>query len=258
MSDIVSKLSDGILRVELNRPAKKNAMTGAMYGRLAEIFGEAAHDDAVRVVFWSGAGSDFCAGNDVQDFLENPPGPDNFPQRQLMDALVGFEKPIVVAVQGWAVGVGATMLTHGDFVYAGETAKFQAPFINLGLTPEFGSSFSLPMQVGRLAATEMLLLGAPVTAARAAELGLATRAVPDEDLLATAAATAQQLADKPGDALRASKRLIKRSSMGALREAMDVENQEFFARLGSAEAQEALTAFLEKRPPNFAASTKPR
>ena len=133
MSDIITERSDGILRVEFNRPEKKNAMTGGMYTRLADIFNEAAEDEETRVVLWHGAGDAFCAGNDVEDFLKNPPGPGESPQARLMDAFIGFEKPIVVAVQGAAIGGGTTMLTHCDFVYAGESAKFQLPFINLAL-----------------------------------------------------------------------------------------------------------------------------
>ena len=169
-----------------------------------------------------------------------------------MDALIGLEKPIVAAVQGAAIGGGTTMLTHCDFVYAGESAKFQVPFINLALVPEFGSSFSVPARMGHLRAAELFLLGEFFTATRAAELGLVTRVVPDRDLLATATETAQKLAAKPSGALRASKRLIKQASIGQIRDAaLKIEPPVFFERLRSAEAKEAFSAFLEKRPPNF-------
>jgi enoyl-CoA hydratase/carnithine racemase len=251
MSDIVTERSNGILRVEFNRPEKKNAMTGGMYTRLAEIFDEAAGDVETRVVLWHSAGDTFSAGNDVGDFLKNPPGPGESPQARLMDAFVRFEKPIVVAVQGAAVGGGTTMLTHCDFVYAGESAKFQLPFINLALVPEFGSSYSLPARIGHLRAAELFLLGERFDAARAAELGLVTRVVPDRDLLATATAAAQKLAAKPNDALRASKRLLKQGFIDQVKAAISAENQSFSERVRSAEAKEALSAFLEKRPPNF-------
>src|SRR5215471_17573999 len=143
MSDIITERTDAILRVQLNRPAQKNAMTSSMYTNLADILNKADKDDAIRVVLWHSAGDAFCAGNDIGDFLKNPPGPNDFPQGRLMDALIGFEKPIVAAVQGLAVGGGTTMLTHCDFDYAGESAKFELPFINLGLVPEFGSSYSV-------------------------------------------------------------------------------------------------------------------
>ena len=254
MSDIVTEQSDGILRVELNRPDKKNALTAAMYTRLADIFNEAAKDEETRVVLWCGAGNVFSAGNDMVDFLNNPPGAGNFPQGLLMDALIGFEKPIVAAVQGAAIGGGTTMLTHCDFIYAVESAKFQLPFINLALVPEFGSSFSIPARVGYLQAAELYLLGETFTAARATELGLVTRVVPDADLLTTATATAQKLAAKPSGALLASKRLLKQASIGQLKEAIKNESQEFMERVSSPDAKEALTAFLEKRPPNFTKS----
>jgi len=255
MSDIVTERSNGILRVELNRPEKKNALIGAMYTRLADIFNEAAEDEETRVVLWHSAGDAFSAGNDVGDFLKNPPGPGNFPQARLMDAFIRFEKPIVVAVQGAAVGSGTTMLTHCDVVYAGESAKFQLPFINLALVPEFGSSYSLPARIGHLRAAELFLLGEPFSAARAAELGLVTRVVPDQHLFATAMEAAQKLAAKPGGALRASKRFIKQGFIDQVKAAIRVENEAFIERVRSTEAKEALAAFLEKRPPNFNRTT---
>jgi enoyl-CoA hydratase/carnithine racemase len=251
MTDILTERSGGILRVELHRPEKKNAMTGAMYTQLANILIDAAKDGETRVVLWHGAGDDFCAGNDAGEFLKGPPGLGESPQMQLMHAFVGFEKPIVAAVQGAAVGGGTTMLTHCDVVYASETARFQLPFINLALTPEFGSSYSLPARIGHLRAAELFLLGERFSAARAAELGLVTRVVPDDGLFATAMETAQKLAAKPGGALQASKRLLKRGFIDQIKAAIDAEGQEFSERLRSAEAKEALSAFLEKRPPNF-------
>ncbi|MDA9499203.1 enoyl-CoA hydratase [Bradyrhizobium sp. CCBAU 11357] len=257
MSDINTEISGGILRVELNRPAQKNAMTAGMYTNLAGIISEADKDEHIRVVLWHGAGDAFCAGNNIGDFLKNPPGPGESPQSALINAFVAFEKPIVAAVQGAAVGGGTTMLTHCDFVYAGESAKFKLPFIDLALVPEFGSSFSIPARVGHLRAAELFLLGEPFSAARAVELGLATRVVPDRDLLATATATAQKLAAKPAGALRASKRFIKQAWIGQLREAAKSESREFSERIHSPEATEAFTAFREKRPPNFANLPKP-
>src|SRR6516164_5532570 len=248
MSDILTERTDGILRVQLNRPAQKNAMTSAMYMDLADILNEADKDDAIRVVLWHSTGNVFSAGNDVVDFLKNPPRPGAFPQGDLMDAFVRFEKPIVAAVQGAAIGGGTTMLTHCDFIYAVESAKFQLPFINLALVPEFGSSFSLPSRIGYLRAAELYLLGEPFGAARAAELGVVTRVVPDQQLFATAMETAQKLAAKPGDALRASKRLLKQAFIDEVKAAIQLEMQEFSVRVRSAEAKEALSAFLEKRP----------
>ena len=149
------------------------------------------------------------------------------------------------------------MLTHCDFVYAGESAKFQMPFINLGLVPEFGSTCSVPMRIGHVRAAELILLGLPFDARRAVELGLVTRVVPDKELLATATETAEKLAEKPAGALQACKRLMKRSSREQIEQAMKVEGEEFASRVRSAEAREAFTAFLEKRPPDFTRTKEP-
>ncbi len=168
MKEIITEHSEGILRVALNRPTKRNAMTSSMYVTLAEIFTDAAKDEHTRVVLWHGAGDSFCAGNDIEDFLKNPPGPGESPQARLMNALVDFDKPIVVAVQGAAIGGGTTMLMHCDFVYAGESARFRMPFIDLAVVPEFGSSCSVPARIGHLRAAELILLGLPFDAKRAA------------------------------------------------------------------------------------------
>src|SRR4029079_9472923 len=172
-----------ILRVQMNRPAKRNAMTSSMYAALADIFNNAADDDGVRVVLWHGAGDSFSAGNDVEDFLKNPPGPGESPQSRLMNALIDFDKPLIAAVHGAAIGGGTTMLTHCDFVYAGVSAKFQMPFINLALVPEFGSSCSVPARIGHIRAAELILLGLPFDDHRAADLGFVTQVMPDQTVL---------------------------------------------------------------------------
>jgi enoyl-CoA hydratase/carnithine racemase len=251
MSDVVTQRSGSILRVQLNRPAKKNAMTSAMYVTIADSLNAAAKDDDIRVVLWHGAGDSFCAGNDVEDFMRNPPGPGESPQAHLIGALINFEKPVVAAVHGAAIGGGTTMLTHCDFVYAGESAKFQMPFINLALVPEFGASYSIPARIGYLRAAELIELGLPFDAQRARELGLVTRVVPDEKLLATATETAQKLAEKPSIALQACKRLMKQPIRAQLEQAAKLENEEFSVRVRSADAKEAFTAFIEKRRPDF-------
>jgi enoyl-CoA hydratase/carnithine racemase len=256
MNEIVTEHSENVLRVELNRPAKLNAMTSAMYMTLADIFNGAAKDEDVRVVLWHGAGASFCAGNDLEDFLKNPPGPGESPQARLMNALLDFDKPLVAAVQGAAIGGGTTMLLHCDFVYAGESARFQMPFINLAVVPEFGSSCIVPARIGHLRAAELILLGSPFDAKRAAELGLVTHVIPDQSLLATATETARKLALKPAGALQASKRLMKRPSREQIKAAMISENEEFSVQVRSEDAKEAFTAFLEKRKPDFTRAVK--
>jgi enoyl-CoA hydratase/carnithine racemase len=251
MDEIVTEHSESILRVVLNRPTKKNAMTSGMYLALAEVFKDAGKDERIRVVLWHGAGNSFCAGNDVEDFLKNPPGPGDSPQARLMNALIDFDKPLIAAVHGAAIGGGTTMLTHCDFVYAGESAKFQMPFINLAIVPEFGSSCTVPGRIGHIRAAELSLLGLPFDAKRAADLGFVTQIVPDQNLLATATETARRLAAKPAGALQASKRLMKRPFREQIKAAMKAENEEFSTQIRSEDAKEALTAFLEKRPPDF-------
>ena len=256
MDDIVTEHAGGILSVQLNRPTKRNAMTSAMYLSLASIFNKAANDENTRVILWHGAGDSFCAGNDVEDFLKKPPGPGESPQAGLMNAFVNFDKPVVAAVHGAAVGGGTTMLTHCDFIYAGESAKFQMPFVNLAVVPEFGSSCSVPARIGHLRAAELLLLGASFGAGRAAELGLVTEVVSDKDVLARANETARKLAAKPAAALQASKKLMKQPFREQIKAAMKAENEEFSAQVRSADAKEAFSAFLEKRKPDFTRSTK--
>jgi enoyl-CoA hydratase/carnithine racemase len=256
MEEIVTEHAASILRVQLNRPTKRNAMTSAMYLSLASIFNEAANDENTRVVLWYGAGDSFCAGNDIEDFLKNPPGAGESPQARLMNALVNFDKPIVAAVQGAAIGGGTTMVTHCDFIYAGESTKFQMPFINLAVVPEFGSSWSMPSRIGHMRAAELILLGTPFDGRRAAELGLVTEVVSDKDVLATASETARKLAAKPAGALQASKRLMKQPFRDQIKAAMKAENEEFSVQVRSADAKEAFTAFLEKRKPDFTRTVK--
>src|SRR5262249_5637808 len=162
-------------------------------------------------------------GNDIEDFLTNPPGAGESPQARLANALVNLNKPIIAAVRGVAIGGGTTLLTHCDFVYASETAKFQLPFVNLGLVPEFGSSWSLPARAGQLRAAELIMLGLPFDARHAVEIGLVTRVVPDDALLTTATETAEKLAAKPPVALQACKRLTKRYARERIVDAVKAE-----------------------------------
>src|SRR5580704_358905 len=163
MNELLNERSGSILKVQFNRPTKKNAMTAAMYTGLADLLNEADKDDDTNVVLLYGAGDSFSAGNDLEDFAKNPPGPGDSPQAHLINALIRFSKPLVAAVHGVAIGGGTTILTHFDFVYAAESARFQVPFINLALVPEFGSSFLLPRQIGYLQAAELILLGGTST-----------------------------------------------------------------------------------------------
>jgi enoyl-CoA hydratase/carnithine racemase len=256
MDEIITERSGSILRIELNRPTKRNAMTSSMYATLADLFNAAASEEGTRVVLWHGAGDSFCAGNDIEDFLKNPPGPGDSPQARLMNALLDFDKPLVAAVHGAAIGGGTTMLLHCDFVYAGESAKFQMPFINLAVVPEFGSSCVVSARFGHVRAAELILLGMPFDATRAVELGFVTHVVADRDLLAAASEVARKLAAKPAGAMQASKRLIKRPFREQIKAAMKAENEEFSAQVRSEDAKEAFSAFLQKRAPRFNTTTR--
>ena len=251
MDYILNSLDGGILKIELNRPQKRNALTLAMYTELAELLNTAQTNPEIRVVLVSAAGDNYSAGNDLQDFLDHPPGSGDSPQKQLIDALRMLDKPLVGAVRDAAVGSGATMLTYFDFVYASQNARFQYPFINLALVPEFGTSFSLPDQVGYLRAAEIILLGHPFDANQALSMGLVTKVLPDAEVLATAEKVAQELAQKPLVALKASKQLLRRQVRPRVEQATHDEMVEFSERVRSADTREALTAFFEKRPPHF-------
>jgi enoyl-CoA hydratase/carnithine racemase len=251
MEEIITELSDNILRVQLNRPSKKNAMTLAMYAVLAEELDRADKTDDVRVVLVHGAGDSFTAGNDIADFVSHPPGPGDSPQARFLDALIRFSKPLVAAVHGFAVGGGTTMLLHFDLVYAAESTRFQVPFINLALVPELASSYTMPTQLGYLRAAETILLGEPFSAARANELGMVTAVVPDPNVWDKAMEAAVRLAGKPAEALRACKKLIKAPEQDAIREAVTRELNEFAVRVRSAEAKGAFAAFLGKRKPDY-------
>jgi enoyl-CoA hydratase/carnithine racemase len=250
-TEIITDCAESVLRVQFNRPTRKNALTSAMYATVADLINAAAADEGIRVVVLHGAGDSFSAGNDLEDFMTNPPKPGQSAQERFVGALINFPKPLIAAVHGATIGSGTTMLAHCDFVYAAEGTRFQMPFVNLAVVPELGTSYLIPAQIGYIAAAELVLLGMPFDARRGAELGLVTRVVPSERLLAMAMETARALAEKPAGAVRASKRLLKQWSRAQTESAVKAETYEFSARVCSAEAREAMTAFLEKRRPDF-------
>ncbi|AKU93921.1 Enoyl-CoA hydratase [Labilithrix luteola] len=252
MSDIKISRNGSMLEIALDRPKKKNALTFAMYGALTEALKSANEDGGVRVVLLSGEGDSFCAGNDIGDFLSSPGlDPVTAPPMLFIDALIRFDKPLVAAVQGAAVGIGTTMLLHADLVYADDTAKFSVPFVGLGLVPEAASSVLLPRRIGQAAANDMLLRSSVVSAKRAVELGLVNEIAPtSEGLLAFARSRAEEVASKPPRAVRATKALA-----GANREELLAcarrEAEQFATSIASEEAREAFQAFMERRAPDF-------
>jgi len=246
MADIEIARDGAVLVVTINRPQKKNALTFAMYRAIEEAL--RTTDPDIRAVVITGAGETFTAGNDLQDFLgvatSGKASFDELPQARFLDALVQTTRPLVAAVHGPAIGVGATMLLHCDLVYASETARLEMPFVSLGLVPEAASSLLLPERVGHAVAAELLLLGASVDARRAKELRLVNEIVPSQELVAVARAKAHALAAKPPEALHAARELIRGQGRAAVLERMRVEGAYFSERLASAEARAAFGAFL--------------
>jgi enoyl-CoA hydratase/carnithine racemase len=248
---ILCERSDGILRLEICRPEKKNALTAPMYAALADALAQADGDAKVRVVLIHGQAAAFTAGNDLTEFSENPPLTADAPVFRFIHALRTLEKPLVAAVTGIAVGVGTTLLLHCDLAYCGRGARFQLPFVNLGLCPEAASSLLLPRIAGHVRAAEMLLLGEMFDAAKALEIGLVNEVLADEAVLPHARERAAQLVRQPAAAVRLTKRLLKAADAALTERTMNEEATQFKQRLNSPEAKEAFAAFLGKRKPDF-------
>jgi len=243
-------VQDRILTIRLNRPEKKNALTFEMYAGLTEALSKADGDPAFRVALITGTPDCFTAGNDLADFAAAQPGQVS-PAIRYLETLAATAKPVVAAVAGVAIGIGTTMLLHCVLVYAAASARLQLPLANLGLCPEAASSALLPALMGTHRAAELLLLGEPFGAEAARDLGIVNQVVADGDLLATATAKAQQLAQKPPRALRTTKMLLKCGQAEVIKQAMSREGEQFAALLEGPEAKEALAAFLERRKPDF-------
>lgn len=248
---IQTETRDHIARIELARADKKNALTADMYQAMAEALRAADADPQVRVVLLHGKEDCFCAGNDLKDFLEKPPHGDDSPVFRFLLAISSATKPIVAAVGGSAVGIGTTMLLHCDFVIATMEARFQLPFVSLGLVPEAASSLLLPLNAGLQRASELLMLGEPFDSAKAQSAGIVNEIVTKEVLLERARACAAKFAALPPRQMQMTKALIRKQHAGAVQERMQDESLKFRALLSSPEAKEAMTAFLEKRKPDF-------
>jgi enoyl-CoA hydratase/carnithine racemase len=221
-----------------------------MYAAMAEALAQAATDPAVRVVVFQGHESIFSAGNDIGDFLNQPPTTQESPVFRFLRGIATFEKPLLAAVAGPAVGIGTTMLFHCDLVYAGDNAAFSMPFVNLGLCPEAASSLLAPRMFGYHRAAEALLMGEPFFAEAAQEVGLVNRVVPPTEVNGYAQAQARKLAGKPLSSLIETKRLMKGDTQAVLQK-MDEEGQSFGRMLREPAAKEAFGAFMEKRKPDF-------
>ncbi|MDR7107901.1 MULTISPECIES: enoyl-CoA hydratase-related protein [Pseudomonas] len=237
----------GLLTLRLNRPEKKNALTRAMYSQLAEGLRLADSDPDINAVLITGSSECFTAGNDIADFIQQPPGNLDSPVFHFMLGLLDCRKPVIAAVAGAAVGIGTTMLLHCDLVYVSAAARLRMPFVNLGLCPEFGSSLILPRLLGQAKAAELLLLGEGFSGEQAAAWGIATEALGSgEAALAKAREMALRFESLPPEAVRISKQLMKAPDWEQLRQVIEEEGALFTQRLRSPEAMAALSAFISK------------
>jgi len=245
---ILLQREGGLLTLQLNRPDKKNALTRAMYTQLAEALEQADADSGIRAVLIQGSNECFTAGNDIADFLEQPPSDLDSPPFHFMQSLLNCRKPVIAAVAGVAVGIGTTLLLHCDLVYISRDARLRMPFVNLGLCPEFGSSLILPRLLGHAKAAELLLLGEGFTGEQAAAWGIATEAMGSgEAALAKAREVAQRFESLAPGAVQVSKQLMKSVDREQLRQVIEDEGALFVQRLKSPEAIAALSGFITRR-----------
>ena len=242
-----AETSEGIARVALDRPEKKNAFTAEMYRSLGAALAAADAAADVRAVLLHGTRDCFSAGNDLADFLKPRASGEESPAAHLFRTLPTMKKPIVAGVNGPAIGIGCTLLLHCDLVYAGQGARFQLPFVPLGLVPEFGSTYLLPLLAGYQRAAELLLLGQPFTAEKAREAGLVNAVLSDAEALPAAEKAARALAALPPESVRLTKALLRKTHAAALEARLAEEARVFAERLASPEAKAAMNAFLEKR-----------
>lgn len=253
-AEIDIRVADGVQVIRFARPEKKNAFTGDMYDAMSAALDDGERSDDIAVHVFIGSGGTFSAGNDINDFLRRATGgPDGIPAPSLdfIRRLPTRTRPMIAAVDGLAIGVGTTLLFHCDLVYASPAASLRTPFLDLGLLPEAGSSFTAVQRMGYARAFELLCLGEPFDAERAKAAGIVNAIVPAEDLEATAMKAAARLVKKPRQALLAARKLM-RGDAAVISAMLEREAQMYPARIKSAEAQEAFNAFLEKRPPDFA------
>jgi enoyl-CoA hydratase/carnithine racemase len=238
----------GLLTLRLNRPDKKNALTRAMYSHMAEALKHADSDPQINAVLITGSAECFTAGNDISDFLQQPPSSLDSPVFHFMLNLLDCRKPVIAAVAGAAVGIGTTLLLHCDLVYISRDARLRMPFVNLGLCPEFGSSLILPRLLGHAKAAELLLLGEGFSGEQAAAWGIATEALGSgEAALAKAREMALKFEALPVEAVRISKQLMKAPDRALIRQVIEEEGALFTQRLRSPEAMAALSGFINRR-----------
>jgi enoyl-CoA hydratase/carnithine racemase len=248
---ITTAITNGVARIGIARPEKKNAITVAMYQAMADAIA-AAHDDrAVRSILIHGEREIFTAGNDLEDFMKNPPAGLDAPVFKFIQALGFAEKPVVAAVNGAAVGIGTTMLLHCDLAYCADNAMFSMPFVSLGLCPEFASSLLVPLVAGYHKAAEKLMLAEPFSAEEALEMKIVNRILPPGEVFDYAVRQAERFNALPPASVRETKRLMKSAWKSVCEKLIVDEAQTFGRMLKGAEAKEAFSAFYERRKPDF-------
>ncbi|GAC1653339.1 MAG: enoyl-CoA hydratase [Vulcanimicrobiaceae bacterium] len=243
--DILLSAANGIATVCIHRPNKKNALTGAMYDAMTQALAAADRDESVRVVLLRG-GEDFTAGNDLLDFMSADGGDfSDSPSLQFLFALHRFQKPIVCAVSGVAIGIGTTMLMHADLVVAAETATFSLPFVKIALVPEAAATLLLPHAIGMARAKRFLMTGETFGARTAYEMGLIAEVVADGDVFRVAQERAATLAALPAEALAQTKRLLRAPLRERVEQTMMAEAGVFAACLKSVEFRTAAARFTQ-------------
>lgn len=250
-NELISQLDDeGILHITFNRPEKKNAFNRPAWQALADTLNAAKDNPAVACVLLTGAGDNFSSGMDLTDFAGDGSAEEH-PFYTAQQAVIDFDKPMIAAAKGIAVGGGATLLFHCDIVYVGSSLKMRLPFANLGLVPEFAASYMLQAIIGARQAAELFYTAEWIDAKRAVETGIATREYSDDQLLDKAIEKAKEIAQWPVRSLQATKQCLKAAHQQGLEQAMKIERQGMDALAGGPENIEAVMAFLEKREPNF-------
>ncbi len=245
MNEILDTQSGGVRYLSFNRVAKMNALTRGMYAGLSQALNEAAGDFSVRAVVLTSEGDHFTAGNDILDFMDNPPTADSSDVAIFLASLLNFPKPLIAAVKGNAVGVGTTMLLHCDVVVASPSANFSMPFASLGLVPEAGSTFLFPALVGYQRAAKIFMTGESFGASAALEMGLIAQI--NIDALAGAQVLAEKIAEQPPQAIINTKALLKARNHDSVAAVMKAEFEIFSLALQSDEATEAFTKFMAKK-----------
>lgn len=248
---IAETINNNIRHIQFNRPKYKNALTEQMYQDLTQFLLEAEQDSNINAIMLTGDENDFCAGNDLNDFIHNPPKNTQANAFIFLLTLNRLSKPLVAGVSGSAIGIGTTMLLHCDYVIAAKGSIFKMPFVSLGCTPEGGSSLILPMLIGQRKSAQLLLLGESFNENQAQEFDIINQVCTSGECLQSTLDVAKRMANQPPVAIQAAKQILKASMVNQIEQTILGEGELFIQRLQSPEAKEALTAFIEKRQPNF-------